>query len=489
MSIVVKDYGVTKDGEQIRQYILENANGMKAVVLNYGAVTAELHVPDKDGKLRDVVWGYDSLAGYEVNGPSLGATVGRNANRIGKAEVTIGGKTYELQKNDGGNNLHSGVPAYNKRVWKAVIADDNKVEFSLHSPDGDQGFPGNADLTVSYTLSSGVPAYNKRVWKAVIADDNKVEFSLHSPDGDQGFPGNADLTVSYTLSNDNTFLISYRGTADQDTIFNLTNHSYFNLDGQESDSVLDQIVWIDADDNTFLISYRGTADQDTIFNLTNHSYFNLDGQESDSVLDQIVWIDADAFTPGTAELIPTGEIRSLDNLTNHSYFNLDGQESDSVLDQIVWIDADAFTPGTAELIPTGEIRSLDGTPLDFRTPTRLGDRVDDAYEPLKLAGGYDHNYVMKQAGEYTLCGSLESLESGIRMEVYTDTPGLQLYSANFLEDEKGGKCGRVYGKRSAVCFEAQYFPDAVHHDNFKSTIVKAGEVYESRTGYKFSVNK
>jgi len=349
MSIVVKDYGMTKDGEQIRQYILENANGMKAVVLNYGAVTAELHVPDKDGKLRDVVWGYDSLAGYEVNGPSLGATVGRNANRIGKAEVTIGGKTYELQKNDGGNNLHSGVPAYNKRVWKAVIADDNKVEFSLHSPDGDQGFPGNADLTVSYTLS---------------------------------------------------------------------------------------------DDNTFLISYRGTADQDTIFNLTNHSYFNLDGQESDSVLDQIVWIDADAFTPGTAELIPTGEIRS-----------------------------------------------LDGTPLDFRTPTRLGDRVDDAYEPLKLAGGYDHNYVMKQAGEYTLCGSLESLESGIRMEVYTDTPGLQLYSANFLEDEKGGKCGRVYGKRSAVCFEAQYFPDAVHHDNFKSTIVKAGEVYESRTGYKFSVNK
>ena len=176
--------------------------------------------------------------------------------------------------------------------------------------------------------------------------------------------GDADLTVSYTLSDDNTFLISYRGTADQDTIFNLTNHSYFNLDGQESDSVLDQIVWI---------------------------------------------------------------------------------------------DADAFTPGTAELIPTGEIRSLDGTPLDFRTPTRLGDRVDDAYEPLNLAGGYDHNYVMKQAGEYTLCGSLESLESGIRMEVYTDTPGLQLYSANFLEDEKGGKCGRVYGKKKRCLLRGAVF--------------------------------
>ena len=152
MSILVEDYGVTKDGEQVRQYIMENAGGMKAVLLNYGAVLAKLYVPDKDGKLRDVVWGYENLAGYEKNGPCLGATVGRNANRIGGASVTIAGKVYELEKNDGENSLHSGSNAYFRRMWKAVIADDNKVEFSLHSPDGDQGFPGNADITVSYRL-------------------------------------------------------------------------------------------------------------------------------------------------------------------------------------------------------------------------------------------------------------------------------------------------------------------------------------------------
>lgn len=349
MSILVKDYGVTKDGEQVKQYILENANGVKAVLLSYGAVLASLLVPDRDGALRDVVWGYENLAGYEVNGPCFGAVVGRNANRIGGAQVTIGDKTYELLKNDGNNNLHSGVDAYFRRVWKAIIVDDDTVEFSLHSPDGDQGFPGNADITVSYTLS---------------------------------------------------------------------------------------------DDNELLISYEAKADQDTVFNLTNHSYFNLDGQESESVLEQRAWVDADTFTPGTDELIPTGEIRS-----------------------------------------------VEGTPMDFRTPTVLGERIDDAYPVLKAAGGYDHNYVMKNEGAYALCASLESEKSGIVMEVSTDAPGLQLYTANFLEHEAGGKDGRVYDRRSAVCFETQYFPDAVHHENFKSTIVKAGEVYRTRTGYRFQTRK
>ena len=348
MSILVKDYGVRKNGEQVKEYILENANGMKAAVLNYGAVLEKLCVPDRDGKLRDVVWGYENLAGYEVNGPCLGAIVGRNANRIGGASVTIAGKIYELEKNDGENSLHSGSQAYFRRMWKAVIVDDNKIEFSLHSPDGDQGFPGNADITVSYTLS---------------------------------------------------------------------------------------------DENELLISYQAKADQDTVFNLTNHSYFNLDGQESDNVLGQTAWIDADAFTPSVG------------------------------------------------MIPTGEIRPVDGTPMDFRTPTVLGERIDDDYEPLRLASGYDHNYVMKREGEYTLCASLSSEESGILMEVYTDAPGIQLYTANFLGDEAGGKNGRVYSSRSAVCFEAQYFPDAVHHENFKSSVVKAGELYRSQTGYKFSIKK
>lgn len=347
MSIEVKDYGVTAQGQQVKQYVLANKQGMKAVLLNYGAVITELHVPDKKGQFHDVAWGYDSIAGYEVNEPGLGSAIGRNANRIGKAQITIGGKVYELQKNNGENNLHGGNPGYNRRMWKGLIADDNKVEFSLESPDGDQGFPGNASVRISYTLT---------------------------------------------------------------------------------------------EDNELRIGYEASADQDTIFNLTNHSYFNLEGQESDSVLEHQVWMDADAFTPTD-----------------------DG------------------------LIPTGEIRSVEGTPMDFRSFHALGERIEEDYEPLKQAGGYDHNYVLNNEGAYALCCKLRSLKTGIVMEVYTDLPGMQLYCANFLDNEAGGKNGRVYKKRSAVCFESQYFPDAVHHENFKSPICKAGEKYRSVTGYKFTV--
>lgn len=155
----------------------------------------------------------------------------------------------------------------------------------------------------------------------------------------------------------------------------------------------------------------------------------------------------------------------------------------------MWLDADAFTPGDAGLIPTGEIRSVEGTPMDFRTAHTIGERIDADYEPLKLAGGYDHNYVLKNEGTYALCGSLVSEESGIRMEVFTDAPGIQLYAANFQKNEKGGKGGRTLIRRSAICFESQYFPDACHHENFKSSIVKAGELYRTKTGYKFLVEK
>lgn len=346
MSIQVEEFGSTRDGQRVKKYILENAKGMRAAVLNLGAVLAELQVPDRDGKLRDVVWGYEDVEGYEVNGPDLGAVVGRNANRIGGAVITIAGKDYELAKNDGPNNLHSGPNMYFTRIWKSIIVDDNQVEFSLHSPDGDQGYPGNADLT-----------------------------------------------VSYTLTNDNELQIRYEGKADQDTIFNLTNHSYFNLDGQESDSILEHKVWL---------------------------------------------------------------------------------------------DADAFTPGDENLIPTGELRDVTDTPMDFRTEQPIGARIDADYEPLRLAGGYDHNYVLKNEGKYALCAALSSEKSGIRMEVFTDLPGLQLYTANFLIDEKGGKGGRTLKKRSAVCFETQYFPDACHHENFQSPVRKAGEVYKTQTGYRFT---
>lgn len=348
MAITVTEFGITKTGESVKQYTIENVNGMKAVVMNYGAILKELHVPDKDGNLQDVVWGYEELAGYEkASIPHFGGTIGRNANRIGKAQVVINGQTYALEPNNNGNNLHGGTPGYDQRMWKAVVADDNKVEFSIESPDLDQGFPGNAQVV-----------------------------------------------VSYKLTNENELQISYYAKADQDTIFNMTNHSYFNLDGQESDSVLEQKVWL---------------------------------------------------------------------------------------------DADAFTPTDAELIPTGEIQSVKGTPMDFTMGKTIGAEIHADYEPLNLAHGYDHNFVLNPKDGYALAATMYSAKSGIQMEVYTDLPGIQMYTSCALRDEAGGKQGKVYGQYSAACFETQYFPDAPHHDNFPSTLVKAGEEYRTSTGYKFKV--
>lgn len=349
MAITVTDFGQTQAGETVKQYTIENARGMKAVLLNYGAVLKDLYVPDKDGAMLDVVWGYEDVAHYEVNEPNFGATIGRTANRIGRGHVEISGAVCQMDKNDGNNSLHGGKQGYHKRLWKGIIADDNKVEFSLFSPDGDQGLPGNVNVT-----------------------------------------------VSYKLTNENELQIVYHASTDQDTVINMTNHSYFNLEGQASDSVLEQQVWL---------------------------------------------------------------------------------------------AADAFTATDGELIPTGEIVSVDGTPMDFRQWRTLGADIEADYEPLKLAGGYDHNFVLKKAQDYDLAAKMRSLKTGIVMEVYTDQPGMQLYTSNHLDKEAGGKNGKVHLFRSAACFETQHFPDAVHHDNFPEIMVKAGKEYQTRTSYRFSVEK
>ena len=346
--VQIESFGKMTDGTQARRYTLENKSGMKAVLTDLGANLIELWAPDRNGTLRDVVWGYADALSYEHNPTGFGSTIGRNANRIGGAEVTIDEVPYPLEKNNNQvNNLHSGVRGYNKRMWQAK------------------------------------------------AGEESVVFTLLSPDGDQGFPGNAEVSVTYTLT----------------------------------------------DANELKIHYRATADRDTIFNLTNHSYFNLEGEESDSILEQSVWIDADAMTPV----------------------------------------ADSFA------IPTGEIRDIRGTAMDFTKPKPIGRDIDADYDQLQFGGGYDHNYVLNHPGAFRVVASMYAERTGIFMQVSTDLPGMQFYTANFLDGEVGGKRGRVYGRRSAACFETQYYPDANHHANFPSTIVRAGEVYETETAYSFSV--
>ena len=334
-----KEFGATKNGEKASCYVLKNSKGMEAVVSDFGASLLKLYVPDKDGKTQDVVLGYETLEDYENGGDSLGATVGRVANRIGMAEFELNGKKYD----NGKNTLHGGIDFYNKRMW------DVKEE-----------------------------------------DDTHVVFALVSPDGDQGFPGEVKIEVSYTITEENELKIHYHAIPDQDTLLNMTNHSYFNLSGHAS----------------------GTA-----------------------------W------------------------------------------NAKVWIDADAFTETDAELIPTGTVVPVEGTPMDFRKEKVVEKEIGADYTPLKLAGGYDHNWVLNGKG-FRKAASAESEETGIKMEVYTDLPGMQFYSGNFLAGSKG-KEGAVYEKGYGICFETQYFPDAIHKENFESPITKAGEVYDTTTVYKF----
>lgn len=196
-------YGVTKKGETIYSYTLTNSKGLKVVVINYGAILDKVYVPDKDGNVVDVTLSSSCLAEYEADGNFLGATVGPNANRIAKAEVPIDGVVYQMLKNDGDNNLHSDV----------------------------------------------VDGIHKRVWDAV-EGDNSVTFTLSIPDGEYGLPGNRKMEVTYSVTEDNGLKIEYYGTSDKRTIYNMTNHTHFNLAGHNSGSVLDQVLWLNCSNFT-----------------------------------------------------------------------------------------------------------------------------------------------------------------------------------------------------------------------------------------------
>ena len=338
-------FGFNKKGEVATLYTFENSSGMVMEVTDFGATLYSLHIPTESGKL-DVVLGYDDPAGYEgPSGTFFGATVGRNANRIGKASFAINGVQYQIDKNDNGkNNLHSGFDFQSFRVWNVKEIGHNTITFALHSPDGDQGYPGALDIAVTYTLT---------------------------------------------------------------------------------------------EDNTVKIDYLGVPQADTIVNYTNHSYFNLNGHASGAI-------------------------------TKH----------------MVWVDADHYTPADAESIPTGEIVPVEGTPMDFRTKKEVGRDIDADFESLNFGKGYDHNWCLNNDGKFAKVAEMTGDVSGITMEVYTDLPGVQIYSGNFLVEEPG-KGGVVYTHRNGICFETQYYPDALNHENFPSSVCKAGETYKTTTVYKF----
>lgn len=199
-------WGNMPDGSEVYLYTLENGNGVSASFTDLGAVWVTMGVPDKAGKKTDVVLGFDSVSEYLENPPHFGAPIGRNANRIANARFAINGKEYTLEANSGGNNLHSGPDLYHSRLWGTQVEETD--------------------------------------------NGTSIHFSLSSPDGDQGFPGNAEITVTYTLTPDDSLMIFYHMICDQDTVANFTNHSYFNLDGHDGGYAMNQRVWIDADTYT-----------------------------------------------------------------------------------------------------------------------------------------------------------------------------------------------------------------------------------------------
>lgn len=176
------------------------------------------------------------------------------------------------------------------------------------------------------------------------------------------------------------------------------------------------------------------------------------------------------------------------NMTNHSYFNLAGHNTGSAVDQQVWIDADRYTPMDAVSIPTGEIASVQGTPMDFTKMKPIGRDIDADFEQLSFGSGYDHNWVLNhRPGELSLSAKAYDEKSGRGLEVYTDLPGIQFYTANYLDCVLPGKDRAEYGCRHGYCFETQYYPDAVNKPEFPSTILRAGTEYKTTTIYKFTV--
>ncbi len=205
-SYAEEPFGTLPDGTKVTAYTLTNKNGMKAKVLNYGGIITELDVPDKNGKLGDVVLGFDNLQDYLTKSPYFGCITGRVANRISNAKFTLDGKEYKLAANNGKHTLHGGEKGLDKRVWRAE--------------------------------------------PMLTADGPALKLSYTSKDMEEGFHGTLQMTVTYTVTNDNALRIDYRATTDKPTPVNLTNHSYFNLAGQGTGTVLDHVLKLEADKYT-----------------------------------------------------------------------------------------------------------------------------------------------------------------------------------------------------------------------------------------------
>ncbi|MEY8681541.1 aldose epimerase family protein [Bacteroides caccae] len=338
------------DGKKTDLYILRNKNNMEVCITNFGGRIVSVMVPDKDGQMRDVVLGFDSIQDYISKPSDFGASIGRYANRINQGKFTLDGVEYQLPRNNYSHCLHGGPQGFQYRVYDAVQLNPQELQLTYVAKDGEEGFPGNITCKVLMKLT----------------DDNAID-----------------------------------------------------------------------------IQYEAETDKPTIVNMTNHSYFNLDG------------------------------------------------DAGSNAEHLLTIDADYYTPVDSTFMTTGEIVPVEDTPMDFRTPMPVGERINDFdFVQLKNGNGYDHNWVLNAKGDINRrAASLKSQKTGIVLDVYTNEPGVQVYAGNFLDGSLTGKKGITYNQRASVCLETQKYPDTPNKPEWPSAVLRPGEKYMSQCIFKFSVDK
>jgi aldose 1-epimerase len=336
------------DGKQVELFRIENENGLYATITNYGARVVELCVPDKSGNYVDVSIGFDNIAAYLASSePYYGATIGRFGNRIAGGKFEVDGVSYQVTPNNGSNALHGGKHGFQEVVWDAEPLGSSAVRLTYLSEDMEEGFPGNLNVTVSYEFTT---------------------------------------------------------------------------------------------DNALRISYSATTDKTTPINLTNHTYFNLNGLNAQPVLNHLVEIHADQYIP---------------------------------------INSDS--------IPFGPFEQVKGGPFDFTTARTIGDQIGSDHEQITNGQGYDHTFVLNAPGGTEAVAIAIGDLTGIRMEVFTDQPGLQFYTGNVMEGKNTIKGGRRDEYRTAFCMETQHFPDSPNQPGYPSTLLKPGEEFQSVTMYRFTV--
>lgn len=335
------------NGKKTELFYIKNKNGLQAAITNYGARVVGFLVPDKNGNLTDIVVGFDSISKF-VNAKErfFGAIVGRFGNRIAKGKFTLEGKSYQLDINNGVNSLHGGSTGFHSRVWDAK-------QFNNHS----------------------------------------VELVYLSKDGEEGYPGTMTTKLIYSLTDKNEFRIEYEMSTDKKTVANITNHNFWNLNGEGSGTI-----------------------------------------------------------------------------NNHE----------------LMVKAAKYTPVDSTLIPIG-IEAVAGTPFDFTTPHKIGERLEVENVQLKFGKGYDHNFILNKGvtSEPKIVAMIKGDISGIEMEILTTEPGLQFYGGNFMQSLHTFKNGSKDDFRTAFCLETQHFPNSPNQLSFPTTVLEAGSKYKSITIHRF----